>query len=105
MRVKEWYGWHFPELAKVIPDNLMYCRVVKKMGMRTNAATTDFSDIVPEELAAELKEVVQVSMGTEVGALLPFFSYPFISFISFISFSLYFLNMSLIPYLAFGTDQ
>jgi len=22
MRVREWYGWHFPELSKVITDNL-----------------------------------------------------------------------------------
>lgn len=24
MRLKEWYGWHFPELAKVITDNVVY---------------------------------------------------------------------------------
>jgi RNA processing factor Prp31 len=23
MRVKEWYAWHFPELGKVITDNIM----------------------------------------------------------------------------------
>lgn len=22
MRVKEWYGWHMPELAKILNDNL-----------------------------------------------------------------------------------
>jgi nucleolar protein 58 len=22
MRVKEWYGWHFPELAKILNDNI-----------------------------------------------------------------------------------
>lgn len=26
MRVKEWYGWHFPELAKILNDNLAYCK-------------------------------------------------------------------------------
>jgi len=28
MRVKEWYGWHFPELAKILNDNLAYCKFV-----------------------------------------------------------------------------
>lgn len=28
MRVKEWYGWHFPELAKILNDNLVYAKVV-----------------------------------------------------------------------------
>lgn len=32
MRVKEWYGWHFPEMAKIIVDNLAYAKVVKFMG-------------------------------------------------------------------------
>ena len=27
MRVREWYGWHFPELVKVINDNYTYCGV------------------------------------------------------------------------------
>lgn len=24
MRLREWYGWHFPELSKIIPDNFTY---------------------------------------------------------------------------------
>jgi RNA processing factor Prp31 len=32
MRVKEWYGWHFPEMGKIIVDNLAYAKVVKAMG-------------------------------------------------------------------------
>lgn len=66
MRVREWYGWHFPELSKVIPDNILYAKAVKKMGVRTNAAKTDFSDFLPEEMEDELKRVVEISMGTEV---------------------------------------
>lgn len=34
MRTKEWYGWHFPEMAKVINDNLHYAKVILKMGFR-----------------------------------------------------------------------
>jgi RNA processing factor Prp31 len=32
MRVKEWYGWHFPELAKIVVDNQAYAKVVREMG-------------------------------------------------------------------------
>jgi len=66
MRVREWYGWHFPELGKIVNDNLMFCRVVKKMGTRANVLKTDFSEILPAELETEVKEAAQISMGTEI---------------------------------------
>lgn len=28
MRIKEWFGWHFPEMAKIITDNEVYVRIV-----------------------------------------------------------------------------
>lgn len=34
MRLKEWYGWHFPELAKICGDNIVYAKIVKLIGMR-----------------------------------------------------------------------
>lgn len=66
MRVKEWYGWHFPELAKILNDNLAYSRVVLKMGFRTNARDTDLSSILPEEIEAAVKAAAEISMGTEI---------------------------------------
>lgn len=55
MRVKEWYGWHFPEMGKIITENITYAKVVKAMGFRTNYNTTDFSHVLPEELEESLK--------------------------------------------------
>ncbi|XP_015234376.1 PREDICTED: nucleolar protein 58 isoform X3 [Cyprinodon variegatus] len=66
MRCREWYGWHFPELGKVVTDNLAYCKTVRKVGDRTNVSTTDMSDILPEEIEAEVKLAAEISMGTEV---------------------------------------
>ncbi|CAJ1087517.1 nucleolar protein 58 isoform X2 [Xyrichtys novacula] len=66
MRCREWYGWHFPELGKVVTDNLAYCKAVRKIGDRTNVATTDLSEILPEEIEAEVKLAAEISMGTEV---------------------------------------
>lgn len=66
MRCREWYGWHFPELGKVITDNLAYCKAVRKIGFRTNVAGSDLSDILPEEIEADVKLAAEISMGTEV---------------------------------------
>ncbi|EJF63045.1 Nop-domain-containing protein [Dichomitus squalens] len=66
MRVKEWYGWHFPEMAKIIVDNIAYAKVIKHMAFRTNAASTDFSAILPEDLEATLKAAAVISMGTDI---------------------------------------
>ncbi|KAF9464277.1 hypothetical protein BDZ94DRAFT_1289429 [Collybia nuda] len=66
MRVKEWYGWHFPEMAKIISDNIAYAKTIRLMGFRTNAASTDFAAILPEDLEAVLKAAAEISMGTEI---------------------------------------
>lgn len=66
MRAKEWYGWHFPELSKIIADNIAYIKTVMAIGMRTNAVNTDLSEIIPEDIEAQVKELAEVSMGTEI---------------------------------------
>lgn len=66
MRVKEWYGWHFPEMGRILNDNLAYARVIRSMGMRTNAAKADLSEILPEEIETAVKAAAEVSMGTEI---------------------------------------
>ncbi|KAL5209335.1 hypothetical protein ABZP36_004958 [Zizania latifolia] len=70
MRVREWYGWHFPELTKIVTDNIQYAKVAKMMGNRTNAVNLDFSEILSDdEVEAQLKEAAVISMGTEVSEL------------------------------------
>merc|ERR1712216_568856 len=66
MRVREWYGWHFPEKGKNVTENVPYAKCAKKMGMRTNCVQCDFADNLDEETEQELKEAVQISMGTEI---------------------------------------
>jgi hypothetical protein len=29
MRVREWYGWHFPEMTKIVSDNIAYAKAVR----------------------------------------------------------------------------
>jgi len=69
MRLREWYGWHFPELGKLIQDHLAYARVLKTVGMKQNALKSDLSAILPEELADRVKEEAEMSMGTDISDL------------------------------------
>jgi len=66
MRCREWYGWHFPELGKIITDNLAFVRTVDIMGFRENAKNTDMSGVLPEEVEEKVKEMAEISMGTEI---------------------------------------
>ena len=67
MRVKEWYGWHFPEMQGIVGDNAQYARVVLECGFRTNIKETDLSPIIEDEaVEAALKEAAEVSMGTDI---------------------------------------
>lgn len=66
MRVREWFGWHFPEMGKIVTDNLQYAQCVLKMGMRTQVKSLDFSDILSEDVEASMREVCEVSMGTDI---------------------------------------
>ena len=66
MRLREWYGWHFPELSKIISENLTYARTVLKVGVKTNAAESDLSEILTEEIERDVKEAAEISMGTEI---------------------------------------
>lgn len=66
MRLKEWYGWHFPELAKIVQDNLLYAKTVLKVGIKTKYQAEDLSDILTEEIERDVKDAAEISMGTEI---------------------------------------
>ena len=69
MRLKEWYGWHFPELAKIVTDNVTYSQMVNLIGMRQTVKSIPMekmTEFVPEEIAQEIKEAAEISMGTEI---------------------------------------
>ena len=50
-------------LLQVASRQLAYTAI---SGFRTNAATTDFSSILPEDLEATVKAAAEISMGTEI---------------------------------------
>jgi len=69
MRLREWFGWHFPELGKIVQDHLAYAKTVKAIGMKQNAMSADLSAILPEDLSARVKEEAEISMGTDISEL------------------------------------
>ena len=69
MRLREWYSWHFPELARIITDNSTYAQAVILIGMRTNVkdlSLEKMQEVMPEEIAEQVKEAAEISMGTEI---------------------------------------
>ena len=70
MRLKEWYSWHFPELAKIVTDNSTYAHCVDLIGMRTSVKSISLEKLGAvagsEEIAQQIKEAAEISMGTEI---------------------------------------
>ncbi len=33
MRIREWYSWHYPELARIVTENIKYVQLVKLIGV------------------------------------------------------------------------
>jgi len=70
MRVREWYGWHFPELVKVIGDNYTYARValaVKDKSTLTSDGLKMLTEITgDEDKAKEVIEAAKASMGQDI---------------------------------------
>merc|ERR1712142_415711 len=66
MRCREWYGWHFPEIGKIVTDNLAYAKTIQAIGKKEKTAETDLSSILPEDIEAEVKAAAEISMGTDM---------------------------------------
>lgn len=64
---REWYGYHFPELVKIVNDNYMYARVVKLMKNRKEFDETRMElleEIVMDAAKAQaIVDASKMSMG------------------------------------------
>jgi nucleolar protein 56 len=71
MRVREWYGWHFPELVKIVSDNHKYAKValfVKDKKTLTEDGLHDLAAVVEddEEIATSIINTAKISMGQDI---------------------------------------
>merc|ERR1712136_339726 len=71
MRVREWYAWHFPELTKIVTDNVTYAKVARVVRVRDSYN----ADANPEELneacgsedvSKEIVKAMKISMGQDI---------------------------------------
>lgn len=73
MRVREWYSQHFPELIRIVPDNLMFincCRFIKDKSTLTEEKLDDLTEIVGDpETAKQIIEASRMSMGTDISPI------------------------------------
>lgn len=46
MRVREWYGYHFPELVKIVPDNYQYARAILLVGEKEKLSEENLPDLM-----------------------------------------------------------
>ena len=56
MRLKEWFSWHFPELAKIVTDNHLYVKCVSHIEIRDNInddMKDELTDILHDEDKAQ----------------------------------------------------
>eukprot|EP01061_Rhynchopus_euleeides_P040524 TRINITY_DN697_c0_g3_i1.p2 TRINITY_DN697_c0_g3~~TRINITY_DN697_c0_g3_i1.p2 ORF type:complete len:486 (+),score=266.49 TRINITY_DN697_c0_g3_i1:74-1531(+) len=73
MRLKEWYGWHFPELLKIVTDSGHFCRLtvlLKNKEDVTDSMLPQITEIVnDEEVAQQVLAMAKVSMGGAISAV------------------------------------
>ena len=71
MRVREWYGWHFPELAKIVTDNIVYAKLTKVIGVRDEfdfeATMSKLAAVAgSEEVAEDIRKAAMHTMGQDM---------------------------------------
>lgn len=55
MRVREWYGWHFPEMTKIVTDNIAYAKTGGWGGMGGTAARRSWPAALRQACAAAVR--------------------------------------------------
>lgn len=71
MRVREWYSWHFPELVKIVSDNLTYAKLVVFVGDKSTLSENSLHELAAivnddESIAQAIINSARVSMGRDI---------------------------------------
>jgi nucleolar protein 56 len=73
MRVREWYSWHFPELAKIVSENQRYARVALFVQDKKELSQDKLHDLAAivgddEAIAKSIIGAAKHSMGQDISA-------------------------------------
>ncbi|EME39854.1 hypothetical protein DOTSEDRAFT_74675 [Dothistroma septosporum NZE10] len=71
MRVREWYGWHFPELVRIVSENHKYAKCALFIGDKKTLSEDSLHDLAAivdddESVARAIIEAARVSMGQDI---------------------------------------
>ncbi|XP_035248086.1 nucleolar protein 56 isoform X2 [Anguilla anguilla] len=73
MRVREWYGYHFPELVRIVSDNSTYCRLARLIGNRkelSEESLEGLEEVVMDAAKAQsILEASRSSMGMDISPI------------------------------------
>lgn len=70
MRIKEWYGYHFPELVKILNDNYLYAKVAQFIKRRSTLSADSLEGLeailMNSAQAQQVLDAARHSMGMEI---------------------------------------
>mmetsp|Transcript_63779 Transcript_63779/g.152081 ORF Transcript_63779/g.152081 Transcript_63779/m.152081 type:complete len:494 (+) Transcript_63779:35-1516(+) len=70
MRVREWYAWHFPEITKIVTDNIAYAKVARVIGVRDGFDQQRTDELTEacgsEDITNEILKAMKSSMGQDI---------------------------------------
>lgn len=73
MRIKEWYSYHFPELAKVVTDNYQYSRCahfIKDRKTLSEESLAPLEEITMDSAVAQaILDAARMSMGMDISTI------------------------------------
>ncbi|KAB5595947.1 Small nuclear ribonucleoprotein [Ceratobasidium theobromae] len=74
MRTREWYGWHFPELAKLVPDSLQYAQCARLIGSKETLTENQIPELAAildddETRAKNVLDAARTSMGQDIAEI------------------------------------
>lgn len=70
MRVREWYAWHFPEMTKLVTDNVTYAKICQCVRVKDDfdceGRRDELAEICSEEVADNIIKALKISMGQDI---------------------------------------
>jgi len=74
MRVREWYSWHFPELIRIVPENIPYAHLVQCIKNKNSLSEENLPELEllcamhtgDASKAKLILEAAKHSMGTDI---------------------------------------
>ncbi|ORX38522.1 putative small nuclear ribonucleo protein [Kockovaella imperatae] len=74
MRVREWYGWHFPELYKLVPDAHQYAMLAVQIGDKSTLSEDSLETLQEildddETRAKNVLDAARASMGSDISEI------------------------------------